>query len=139
MLTHPANEITSQPSPLGGGTWDFLDPSLLSSSSPAELSPATDLWALAITLLVVVLGKSPFEAFSANKYQRREMVKSGKPLQCVGFGDEGVENLGRVRALSGVLGWDVWGWFESVLGRGREGRVGVEEWMEGVGGRRERL
>ncbi|OAL45563.1 kinase domain-containing protein [Pyrenochaeta sp. DS3sAY3a] len=132
ILAHPSAAITApQTSPLGAGTWEFLDPLLLSTSSPAPVSGATDLWSLAITLLFVVLGTSPFDAFRNNKFQQREMIKAGAPLQCIGYGEDGdvVRGMRRVRGLERDLGFDVLGWFGKVLVKKEGGRCGLEEWM----------
>ena len=118
------------PSPLGAGTWDYLDPELLSSLRPAEPTAATDLWSLAITLVFLVIGASPFDAFRHNKYQQREMIKSGCPLQCLACDDVGVVNLRRVKELSGKLGMDLSKWFAKVLVKDVSKRVGVAAWRE---------
>lgn len=121
----PSTDAQSAPGPMGAGTWDFLDPSLLSSLNPATPCAATDLWSLAITLLYLVLGASPFETFRHNKFQFREMVKSGSPLQCIGYD---AVALARLKDLSRALGWDVGKWFGMVLVKKRENRAGVEMW-----------
>jgi serine/threonine protein kinase len=115
------------PAPLGAGTWEFLDPSLLRSSSPPPPSAATDLWSLGITLLYLILGTSPFEAFKTNKFQQREMIKSGNPLQCLAYDDL---SLMRLRGLSKALGWDVAKWIGKVLVKVQDKRMSVEEWRE---------
>ena len=119
---------TIETSPVGAGTWDYLDPSLLSTRTPASPSPTTDLWSLAITLLFLVIGASPFDAFKHNKFQQREMIKSGAPLQCLSYGDDGIKNTKRLKALSEALGFDVQKWFAKVLVKNREKRVGILEW-----------
>lgn len=118
------------PPPMGAGTWEFLDPSLLSSLHPATPCAATDLWSLGITLLFLVLGTSPFDAFKGNKFQQREMIKSGSPLQCLGYDDQGIVNMRRLKGLSKAVGWDVGKWFAKVLVKNKEKRVGVVEWRE---------
>lgn len=128
LLTLPSTTIESSASPLGAGTWDYLDPTLLSSSNTAPPSVASDLWSLAITLLGLVLGASPYDAFRHNKFQQREMIKTGSPLQCMAYGDQGIRNMQRVKALERGLGFNVMGWFGKVLVKGQEGRVGVEVW-----------
>jgi hypothetical protein len=130
ILTH----IPSSP-PSGAGTWDFLDPSLLSPRDPASPSTATDLWALGVTLLSVVLGGSPYKAFGANKFQQREIIKNGDPLGCVGYGDDGDVLRGRLKGLSGALGWDVESWFARVLVKDNGRRVGIEAWRAELVGR----
>jgi serine/threonine protein kinase len=121
---------TPTPPPMGAGTWEFLDPSLLSSLNPATPCAATDLWSLGITLLFVILGTSPYEAFKGNKFQQREMIKSGSPLQCLAYDDLGIVNVRRLQALSKGLGWDVGKWFGKVLVKSKEKRVGLVEWRE---------
>jgi serine/threonine protein kinase len=128
ILTRPDATIETEASPLGAGTWDYLDPSLLSSSSTTSPSSATDLWSLAITLLFLVLGQSPYGAFKSNKFQQREMIKSGSPLQCMGYDDPGIKNVKRVQTLSKDLGFDVQKWLAKVLVKDAGKRAGVEEW-----------
>ncbi|RMZ73854.1 serine threonine kinase [Pyrenophora seminiperda CCB06] len=135
LLTRPdaAASIESEASPLGAGTWDYLDPCLLTSSY-AMPSAASDLWSLAITLLFLVLGSSPYDAFKGNKFQQREMIKSGAPLQCMGYDDQGITNVRRVQALSKALGCDLMKWFGRVLVKDVGKRVGVEAWKEELEG-----
>jgi serine/threonine protein kinase len=115
---------------MGAGTWEFLDPSLLSSFSPAIPCAATDAWSLGITLLFLILGTSPYEAFKTNKFQQREMIKSGSPLQCLAYDDLGIVNMRRLKGLSKMVGWDVAEWLGKVLIKSKEKRVGLEEWRE---------
>jgi serine/threonine protein kinase len=122
------NNTDATPPPMGAGTWEFLDPSLLSSFNPATPSASTDLYSLAITLLFVVLGASPFDGFKHNKFQQREMIKSGAPLQCLQYDDEGIKNLRKLNILSKDLGFDVQKWFAKVLVKDHAKRVGVLEW-----------
>jgi len=128
VLTTLDSASTDTPAPMGAGTWEYLDPSLLSSTNPASPSPATDLWSLAITLLFLILGTSPFEAFKHNKYQQREMIKSGSPLQCLTYGDLGIVNLRKMRTLSRDLGFDVVKWFGRVLSKRVHDRIDVAAW-----------
>jgi serine/threonine protein kinase len=121
--------IESCASPLGAGTWDYLDPSFLSSSSTISPSTASDLWSLAITLLFLILGSSPYDAFKGNKYQQREMIKSGCPLQCMRHDDQGIRNINRVQKLSRDLDFDLLGWFGKVLVKDGAKRVGLKEWI----------
>jgi hypothetical protein len=121
-LAYPS---TTSAAPLGGGTWDYLDPLLLSSKSPTTPTPQSDLWSLAVTLLTVVIGSSPFDGAGSNIFRRREMVKQGVPLSYVGYGDDGPRNMARLRGLG--KGWDKW--FETVLVKEAEKRVNVETWL----------
>jgi serine/threonine protein kinase len=127
ILTTVTDDIVTPP-PMGAGTWEFLDPSLLSSFNPATPSAATDLWSLGITLLFLILGTSPYDAFKGNKFQQREMIKSGSPLQCLGYDDQGIVNTRRLKQLSKTLGWDVSKWFGKVLVKSKEKRVSVAAW-----------
>ncbi|KAI4926375.1 hypothetical protein J4E85_006668 [Alternaria conjuncta] len=129
ILSHPSATIESSASPLGAGTWDYLDPSLLSSSSTSPPSATSDLWSLAITLLFLILGGSPYDAFKGNKYQQREMIKAGCPLRVMGHDDLGVRNMKRVQGLSRDLGFDLLGWFGRVLVKDGGKRVELKEWM----------
>jgi serine/threonine protein kinase len=124
------DDTDATPPPLGAGTWDFLDPACISSLNPATPSETTDLWSLGITLLYVVLGRSPYEAFKGNKFQQREMIKSGTPLQCLAYDDVGVENVRILKTLERDLGFDVGKWFGRVLVKKHEKRVGIAEWRE---------
>jgi hypothetical protein len=120
----------ASPSPLGAGTWDYLDPSLLSSATPATPSAATDLWSLAITFLYFIVGASPFDALKGNPFQQREMIKQGAPLACLGYGDEGMRNMRRLRGLEGALGFSLVDWLGKVFVKDVKKRVGVDAWRE---------
>jgi serine/threonine protein kinase len=120
----------ASPSPLGAGTWDYLDPSLLSSATPATPSAATDLWSLAITLLYLIVGASPFDALKSNTFQQREMIKQGAPLACVAYGDEGIKNMRRLRALEGALGFSLVDWLGRVFVKDVKKRVGLDAWRD---------
>lgn len=118
-----STKASAPQAPLGGGTWDFLDPVLLSTSQagPPAPSPSTDLWALAVTLLYVIIGSSPFHCggrnYGAGLIRRREFVKQGIPLECASSGDDGVRNWERLQRLGRELGWDVHGWLGRVFRR----------------------
>ncbi|KAF3032909.1 hypothetical protein E8E12_002668 [Didymella heteroderae] len=129
ILVAPEIEVHNA-SPLGAGTWDYLDPSLLRSIDAPEASAATDLWSLAITLLFLIIGASPFDGFKHNKYQQREMIKSGQPLQCLAYDDIGIKNMRRIKNLSKALGLDLHKWFAQVLVKDVSKRIGVAEWRD---------
>ena len=116
---------SSQPgaSSLGGGTWDFLDPSLV-SKPPASISYTTDLYSLAATLLWVVIGGTPFSQ-APNMFMVREMVKMGCMLDVLGM-----KEAARLQKLSELLGIDLKAWFGAVLKKDVEGRVGLETWED---------
>jgi serine/threonine protein kinase len=129
ILVAPELEVHNA-SPLGAGTWDYLDPSLLRSIDAPEASVATDLWSLAITLLFFVIGASPFDGFKHNKYQQREMIKSGQPLQCLAYDDIGIKNMRRMKDLSKAIGLDLHKWFAKVLIKDVSKRINVAEWRD---------
>lgn len=60
----------------------------------------------------------------------REMIKSGSPLQCLQYDDQGIKNVRVLKALSEDLGFDVVRWLGKVLVKSLEKRVGVEVWRE---------
>ncbi|KAF2767401.1 kinase-like protein [Teratosphaeria nubilosa] len=65
-----------------GGTWDFMAPEQLKIqkelSTPTQ---ASDVWALGITLLTLIVGESPYTAACGeNLFMLREAIKSGDPL-----------------------------------------------------------
>ncbi|KAH9875684.1 hypothetical protein IAQ61_003148 [Plenodomus lingam] len=131
ILTQPDGPIdSSTASPFGAGTWDYLDPKTLNPSHPATPSATTDLWSLAISLLYLVIGSSPYDGFRANKYQQREMIKSGAPLQCLGYGDVASVNMKRLASLSQLLGFGAEKWFAMVLVKDSTSRVGLSVWRE---------
>jgi serine/threonine protein kinase len=130
ILTKPDVKIDSEASPQGAGTWDYLDPRILSSSSPAPVSASTDLWSLAITLLFLILGSSPYDAFKSNKFQQREMIKSGAPLQCMAYDDAGIVNAKRISRLSRDIGFDVQKWLAKVLVKDASRRASIAEWHD---------
>jgi hypothetical protein len=124
--------------PIGGATYDYLDPTLMTKASANALpTPTTDLWALAITLLFVVIGTSPYNRVAPNEIMKRELSKQGDPLKWLAQGENGTMNRKRLEALGKRLGWDVAAWFGLVLKKDLSERVGVEEWKaaleQGVG------
>lgn len=118
----------------GAGTWEYLDPTLHSTFSSAVPSAATDLWSLAITLLFVVIGASPYDALKRNRYQHREMMRQGAAMECLAYGDEGMRNVTRVKGLSKAVGFDVLKWFGKVLKKDVGRRVDLGEWKREVEG-----
>lgn len=72
-------------------------------------------------------------------FQRRELIKAGKPVDYVRYGDFGPRSVARLKGLGRALGVDLVRWFRRVLGKeGRDGGVGgVEgpgEWLAELGG-----
>jgi serine/threonine protein kinase len=115
--------------PIGGATYDYIDPTLMTKASANALpTSTTDLWALAITLLVVVIGTSPYNRVAPNEIMKREISKQGDPLKWLAQGENGMRSRKRLEALGEQLGWDVAAWFGLVLKRDLSERVCVEEW-----------
>ncbi|KAF9638656.1 hypothetical protein BFW01_g9553 [Lasiodiplodia theobromae] len=136
----PPTTATAPPPHLAGGTWDFLAPELCRlHPAPAPPSPATDVYALGVTLLCVVVGESPFEALAGgNAFRKREMVKCG---DAVGFARE--VPRARFARVKGEVGkrwrredeaWDWERWMRRGLVKKAEMRAGAKEWRRELEG-----
>jgi serine/threonine protein kinase len=124
----PSSPPTTQ-KPVGGATYDFLDPTLMTKASASNLpTPQTDIWSLAMTLLVFVIGVSPYSRVASNEFMKKECIKQGTPLAYMSQGENGMRNAKRMAALSKSLGFDVKAWFGMVLVKDGAKRVGVKEW-----------
>lgn len=132
----PRNAATGPPPHLAGGTWDFLAPELCRlHPAPALPSPASDVYALGVALLVLALGESPFDGLAAgNAFRKREMVKTGDAVgfakACGGAGGRFARvkaEVGRLRG-GGDGGWDWEGWLRRGLAKSAAVRVGAGEW-----------
>ena len=123
--------VSGQRSPVGGATWDFIDPIQLTAAGASTLStPTNDLWALAMMLLVLVTGVSPYERIAPNSALKREIMKAGEPLDYVSLGQNGVRSVLRMGGLSRALGFNVKKWFAKVLVLDPEKRMSVGDWTE---------
>ncbi|KAF2502290.1 kinase-like protein [Lophium mytilinum] len=136
VLTIPSDDPDKgTTAPVGGGTWDYLCPSTLTRDSITSQYPApstsTDLYSLAITLLFVVIGHSPFDSAGSNMFLRREMIKQGTPLEFAFGGDKGGVAEQRCNDLSATLGWNVVAWLQGGL-RKTERRERVRGWRESL-------
>ncbi|KAF1966526.1 kinase-like protein [Bimuria novae-zelandiae CBS 107.79] len=117
--------------PMGGATWDFMAPSQLTAAgASAPPTPESDVWALAMTLLVFVAGASPYERIAPNAILKREILKQGKPLDYVAAGENGVRSIVRLGGASRALGFNVKKWLGKALVRDEAARMGVAEWRE---------
>lgn len=135
LSTLPASSDAKTSAPLGGGTWDFLDPILVAKSTTSVAPSAhSDLWSLAITLLYLVIGTSPFECAGSNVFRRREIVKHGTPLAYTAYGDDGPRNMARINALSKALSFDMQTWFAQALHKDVSKRAGVSSWRRDLEG-----
>ncbi|KAJ9658053.1 hypothetical protein H2201_007948 [Coniosporium apollinis] len=120
--------------PTAGATWDFMAPEQLSSNR--ELSAptsASDVYALAVTLLFAIIGDSPFAAAGANRILKRHMIAQGDAM---GFATndnhvarQGLEGL--ERSLAGRC--DVGRLLKMALKKAKEERPKAEEmaaWLD---------
>lgn len=72
------------------GTYDFMAPELFSRSKPGNYTTfASDVYALGITLLYTILGKSPYEG-AQNVFMQRAMAMAGTPLDFISMDNESV-------------------------------------------------
>ncbi|KAF2683128.1 kinase-like protein [Lentithecium fluviatile CBS 122367] len=121
-------------SPVGGATYDFLDPALMTKASASTLpTPQTDLWSLAVTLLVLAIGSSPYSRVTSNEFMKKECIKQGTPLAYMRQGENGTRNGKRMDALEGSLGFDVEEWLGLVLVKDVMKRAGVDKWRAELG------
>jgi len=66
------------------GTYDFMAPELFALSAPGNWTTlASDVYALGVTLLYMVIGQSPYD-HAYNGFQRRAMAMSASPLEHAG-------------------------------------------------------
>ncbi|EKG12224.1 hypothetical protein MPH_10707 [Macrophomina phaseolina MS6] len=92
------------PPHLAGGTWDFLAPELCRINPPPVPSPASDVYALGVTFVCLVLGESPFESMAAgNAFRKREMVKMGDAVGGLESYNSAIAQLGPPRKGQTVL------------------------------------
>ncbi|KAI4248727.1 MAG: hypothetical protein LQ352_005839 [Teloschistes flavicans] len=81
ILKHPDGDSSKQIQQVTAISTDFASPELLSSlcSSAATATTASDVYALAVTLLVVAIGTSPYVGARLD-IQRLSMTREGRPL-----------------------------------------------------------
>lgn len=106
---------------LGGGTYDYLAPELLCRPYP-DPDAKSDVYALAMTLLVVVVGRSPFEG--ASRWVVMEWVKKGMGMGIVesDFAMAGrLKDVNRVLREEGIV--DIKGALETGLSKDRDMRI----------------
>ncbi|KAJ4350486.1 Dual specificity mitogen-activated protein kinase kinase 7 [Didymosphaeria variabile] len=114
--------------PMGGATWDFMAPDQLTSTSTPSFE--ADVWALAMSILILVTGASPYERVAPNAILKREILKQGAPLDYVSAGENGVRSVLRLGALSRGLGFNFKKWVGKVLVRDERQRLGMNEWRD---------
>lgn len=130
--TLPSTSSEKMPkAPVGGATWDFMAPSQLTAAGAnAPPTPESDLWALAMTILVLINGASPYERVAPNAILKREILKQGTPLEYISAGENGVRSVLRLGGLSRALGFNVKKWLGKVLVRDESARMSIGEWRE---------
>lgn len=107
-----------------------MAPELLSADPTTSTpTPASDVYALAVTLLYIVLGCLPFAA-APNVFMKREWIKQGDVMR---FAMEIGGAEARLKALRESLmerggGFDVLEFLNMGLRKGREERVEAGEW-----------
>lgn len=75
------------------GTYDFMAPELFSLFAPDNwTSFATDVYALGVSLLYLVIGQSPYD-YAHNTFQRRAMAMSARPLEAAGSNLEAAQKI----------------------------------------------
>ena len=107
-------------------TADYLSPELLSSlyrkGDRAVATFASDVFALAVTLLFAAIGESPY-ACARNEFLKVDMVKMGTPLDFARNGN-GASRVMKGKAVARTL--------EGALAKSTEMRLCVEDWKEEV-------
>jgi serine/threonine protein kinase len=76
LLTDDPKAISS----VGGGTYDYMAPEQLTAPFPLPTFKM-DVYGLAITLLQLLTGSSPFQNAGANRHAKMAMIKEGKAMQ----------------------------------------------------------
>ncbi|TKA57908.1 hypothetical protein B0A49_09686 [Cryomyces minteri] len=120
--TTTASSSTTPAVPAGAGTYAFMAPELL---QPHALpTPASDVYALATTLLHALLGRSPYPA--ANAFALREMVRQGEPLRWARESED-AHRLDLDVGVEGARGPAV-AWLHAALKKRPEERTSASEW-----------
>lgn len=117
------SSITS-PEQVSAITAAYASPELLLSLSNGQafITPASDIYALAVTLIISATGESPF-AGAKMEVQKLSMCREGKPLEFARNGEQGsriLKNREVSKALEGAV-------------KGSETRWTVAEWKEEAG------
>lgn len=113
--------------PVSAVTPDYASPELLAAlrSGKATATQASDVFALATTLLMAAIGQSPYSAGGRVEVLKLAMAREGRPMDFA----QGGENASRV--MRGKLVDKV---VKGGLIRDVDGRNSVWEWRDGVGG-----
>ena len=121
----------TSPEQVSALTPDYASPELLTAlkSGTAFTTPASDVFALAVTLLAAVIGESPYAA-ARMEVTKLGMCREGKPLDFARGGDQGsrvLQNSEASKVLEGAVRdpetrWSVKEWKE-------EARQVLKDWM----------
>lgn len=119
--------IEEEIEPVSAVTPDYASPELLSAlqSGKATATQASDVFALATTLVMAAIGQSPYYSAGRMEVLKLAMAKEGRPLDFA----QGGENASRV--MRGKLVDKV---VRGGLVRDLGGRSNVWKWKESVGG-----
>jgi serine/threonine protein kinase len=113
----------------GGGTWEFLAPELCSSISHERVpTSASDVYALAVSLLYFITDKSPY-AGAPNAYLKRDMIRKGRPLEYAMQDAHAKKTFDRV-AKKLEDRFDLIEFFELALKRNPQERLSARKWLE---------
>lgn len=117
-------EESDQAQQLTALTPDFASPELLTSlaTTAAVVTPASDVYALGVTLVVAAIGTSPF-AGAFMEIQKLGMARQGRVLDFAGQSEQGT------RAMKGKM---VHKWLRGALEKDVEKRSTIEEWKRAV-------
>lgn len=117
----------------GGGTWAYMAPEQLNRDPSISIpTPASDVYALGITLLSLMIGDSPFAGMSNNLFMLREAVKCGTPLNFAMrefSAEKRIENLDVEWKRRGGVG-SVLDFLRPALKKDRAVRCSAQEWVE---------
>lgn len=115
-------------SAMGGGTYDFLSPELLARPYPPPTA-ASDVYALAITLLDIMIGASPYASAQGNRFHLLEMAKAGRAIE---FAMQESRSETRLRntadAIRQATGLDVMALLSLGLEKSPDARISARVW-----------
>ncbi len=124
--SNESDEYDDEIEPVSAVTLDYASPELIASLYPcvgdAIATPASDVFALATTLIMVAIGESPY-AGARMEVQKLGMAKEGRPLDFARGGD-GASRIMRGRLVERVV--------KGGLAKEIEKRFGVGEWRAAV-------
>jgi serine/threonine protein kinase len=128
-LTSSAAHSSADAATFGGGTYEYLAPELLSRPCPPS-TRSSDVYAMAITILTLIIGTSPFSAAAGNRFQLLEMIKIAKPIE---FAMQDYQSEGRIsdvaRRVKKATGIDVLRFLQMGLRKDAGERVRAEDWL----------